>query len=787
MWYDGVYDSVNNRWTATVDIADHNIETGEYSIEVHGIVNSENNFLIGQTTVNVNEIERGEVSLSDISLENTGEEYIDNLVGELDGQLQYTTNTDGSIEALVTIDNISKLYSEEEGNCRIVNDKIVVDTYEFEQTFTTDEDIKNELIALNPGGYIGIAGIAYDDTGIAVAVMADSSKMVATLETNQTLEAPIIGKSTIPNYSLSAAVNSVNNLASCVIQVASKPEQSENVRSIQKVLQELKCWVKDDKGTRSNEMASGRFTVVTGLSLERFQMKYMNRKGNDIIKNKCDLAMTKKLSQYYILFFKSEVAEDAAIISAKDYLTRLNYNEHYNLKDKNGNYNGKWSTDFDNAINRFLFEYGLSSSYINSKFNKSSLFNWLQQAANGVIKKQGTTGKFDIYSKPKLWMTNPILIMNLYDLKTEISKTSGIIFTMMKPEQKAIIFEVLNMNESVPIQTVSDQFSAIRLKYNIPEPSSPILINATTMDGLIKREIDKEGTQTWKVRIPFYISSTKDKVLKSKKGYLNFSNLTIEERKAIQYCLRVRLTGVFDKETQDRFEDFKTVYGIPDVVSHKWDINSELINALYDRCLNNLEYDYDNPNLTAVTQFLKDYHVDELFYGSVVVWAGSLSTAVAEATGDIVRFASGARKSALNILSDEEITFIKNEFAAIGGNPDKLVFNTGGGTCYVDEIDKIFVRGDIFPIEDAAHPRSNMSPRAVLAHEYYGHAANSGTPIPPGMWNDEFRASYMAAKDAPNLTDLDRYNLIQDAITRAQEAGVTIELNDFMRSILYGY
>ncbi|WP_160680438.1 hypothetical protein [Clostridium sp. C8-1-8] len=80
-----------------------------------------------------------------------------------------------------------------------------------------------------------------------------------------------------------------------------------------------------------------------------------------------------------------------------------------------------------------------------------------------------------------------------------------------------------------------------------------------------------------------------------------------------------------------------------------------------------------------------------------------------------------------------------------------------------------------------------MSERAVLAHEYYGHAANRGTTAGVGSWNDEFRASYMAAKNAPNLSEIDRYHLIQDAISRAQEAGVSIRPNEFMRGILYGY
>ncbi len=159
----------------------------------------------------------------------------------------------------------------------------------------------------------------------------------------------------------------------------------------------------------------------------------------------------------------------------------------------------------------------------------------------------------------------------------------------------------------------------------------------------------------------------------------------------------------------------------------------------------------------------------------------------AKGTGEVERAAGGMRQSALREITDDEATFIKNEFAEIGGDPKKLSFNTGRGTSYVDRTDMINVRGDIFPVGGEIHPRSIMSERAVLAHEYYGHGAYRGTSLKPGAWNDEFRASYMAAKNAPNLSKMDRIHLIQDAMARAQEAGIPIKMNNFMREILYGY
>lgn len=79
-----------------------------------------------------------------------------------------------------------------------------------------------------------------------------------------------------------------------------------------------------------------------------------------------------------------------------------------------------------------------------------------------------------------------------------------------------------------------------------------------------------------------------------------------------------------------------------------------------------------------------------------------------------------------------------------------------------------------------------MSVRAVIAHEYYGHRAYRNTKLIDGAWNDEFRASYMAAKNAPGLSDLDRRLLILDAVERTKTAGVSINYNKFMRRIVYG-
>ena len=149
--------------------------------------------------------------------------------------------------------------------------------------------------------------------------------------------------------------------------------------------------------------------------------------------------------------------------------------------------------------------------------------------------------------------------------------------------------------------------------------------------------------------------------------------------------------------------------------------------------------------------------------------------------------ANGLRNNPNLHLTEEQIVSLKGDIRAIGADESVFVFNSGAQTSYSDEVDTIFVRGDVFSDPRSTHPRDLMSARAVLAHEYYGHRANKGTKLPVGAWNDEFRASYMAARDAPGISDEDRRYLVLDAIDRAKSAGVTITLNEFMRRTVYGF
>ncbi len=148
--------------------------------------------------------------------------------------------------------------------------------------------------------------------------------------------------------------------------------------------------------------------------------------------------------------------------------------------------------------------------------------------------------------------------------------------------------------------------------------------------------------------------------------------------------------------------------------------------------------------------------------------------------------AMGLRQPSSHILTDDEIISIKEDAKALGINESILRFNYGNRTGFSDKSGLIHIRGDILPDLTSKVPRDRMSSRAVLAHEYFGHFTYHPSNFKPGDWRDEFRASYQAAINAPNLTNEDRAYLMLDAYGRASESGVYIRYNEKARKIIYG-
>ena len=161
---------------------------------------------------------------------------------------------------------------------------------------------------------------------------------------------------------------------------------------------------------------------------------------------------------------------------------------------------------------------------------------------------------------------------------------------------------------------------------------------------------------------------------------------------------------------------------------------------------------------------------------------------------------NGMRDLSRTPLTDEEIEFVKKEIRRIEADESLFVFNDERyiteSTCYSITDDIVYVTRNVFPDTKgySTHPRDRMSVAAVLAHEYYGHRTykeeyqedynrgdgNITTPI----WQDECRASLTAAKITPNLEDIERSWLVDDALFRAGEYGHNIEMDDFMKEML---
>lgn len=150
-------------------------------------------------------------------------------------------------------------------------------------------------------------------------------------------------------------------------------------------------------------------------------------------------------------------------------------------------------------------------------------------------------------------------------------------------------------------------------------------------------------------------------------------------------------------------------------------------------------------------------------------------------------FAFGLRQSARNIITDEEVSFLKKEAKEIDIPVSVLAFNKGTRTGFCDEEGIIHVRGDVFPDMNSKVARDRMSARAVLAHEYYGHYMNDPSEYDFGDPMDEYRASREAALYAPNLTAEDRALLMIDAYDRLREDGREVKYDEEAKKIIYGY
>ena len=139
-------------------------------------------------------------------------------------------------------------------------------------------------------------------------------------------------------------------------------------------------------------------------------------------------------------------------------------------------------------------------------------------------------------------------------------------------------------------------------------------------------------------------------------------------------------------------------------------------------------------------------------------------------------YAMGLRRGN-KFLSEEEIEFIKQEIERIKADAEVFSIDRTGRakTAYREISDRIVVGSNVFPdLENPSNMTDKLSVACVLAHEDYGHRAMREEYLneDEDTMNtalDEFKASFLAYKNTPNLTNEEREMLLYQAYETAKQ------------------
>jgi len=189
----------------------------------------------------------------------------------------------------------------------------------------------------------------------------------------------------------------------------------------------------------------------------------------------------------------------------------------------------------------------------------------------------------------------------------------------LSSSQQALILKGLRMPEDVAPELLLNRLDALRLKYNVEEDN---YIDNYLIRAIIEEDLERQAVETWKLRIPLYLENLKSRIQSN--SYIDFINLSIEERKAIQYALNVRQNGDLDEYTMNRLDAIKLSYNIPDIGGHLYAINGAAIDAIISEYELRAAWESDNETLAAIIEFLVNNNIGELFYSAVVLWASSI-------------------------------------------------------------------------------------------------------------------------------------------------------------------
>ena len=121
-------------------------------------------------------------------------------------------------------------------------------------------------------------------------------------------------------------------------------------------------------------------------------------------------------------------------------------------------------------------------------------------------------------------------------------------------------------------------------------------------------------------------------------------------------------------------------------------------------------------------------------------------------------------------LTSEEIEFLLGEILNIEACKDRFRFNEGVGTGFNEYFSVIRVNKCILTGQDSVSPYYKLTPKGILAHEYWGHLHNHPSPFGHNTPEDECWADDSAARYSPGLSDEERTVLFRRALRHAQIA-----------------
>lgn len=133
----------------------------------------------------------------------------------------------------------------------------------------------------------------------------------------------------------------------------------------------------------------------------------------------------------------------------------------------------------------------------------------------------------------------------------------------------------------------------------------------------------------------------------------------------------------------------------------------------------------------------------------------------------------GVRNS--EILTEAQQAQLYKHIEEMGLNPDDFLISSHM-SAYSDLWDKTFLGPNMFPAATRAQRSvfETMTPRAAVAHEA-GHmiTTRNGTAFEAGSLYDEVSAS-LTARKLPGLNNVERYQLLRDAVERAKINGTNL-------------